>query len=92
MNGLAQIIATTFLVDDTLVDTACRNVVGLGRLDAQEPFVVTQIEVGFMTVYCYIAFTMFVRVQCSRVDVDVRVKLLDSYFVASCLKQLADGR
>ena len=37
------------------------------------------------------SLTMLVRVQCTRVDVDVWVKLLDSNVVASCLKKFTDG-
>lgn len=36
LNGFSQIVAPAFLVDDTLVDAAGRDVVGLGRLDTQK--------------------------------------------------------
>lgn len=51
----------------------------------------TQVEIGFMTIHGYIAFAVFIRVQCTRVDVDIRVKLLDGYLVTSCLQQFTDG-
>ena len=50
-----------------------------------------QIEVGFVAIHGNVAFAVFIRVQCTRVDVDVRVKLLDGYLVTSCLQQFTDG-
>ena len=41
LNGFPQIISTAFFIDDALIDTACRDVVGLRCLDAQETFVVS---------------------------------------------------
>ena len=89
--GLSQIVATAFFVDDTFIDTSGGDVVGLGCLYAQKTLVVSQIEVGFVSVYGHIAFSVFIRIQCPRVDVDVRVKLLDGNLITSCLQQLTDG-
>ena len=91
LNGLSQIVATAFLVDNALVDATGCNVVGFGCLDSQEAFIVSQVKIGFMAVYGHIAFSMLIRIQCSRVDVDIRVKLLDGYIVTSCLQQFTDG-
>ena len=90
LDGLTQIVTPAFLVNYTLVDTAGSNVVGFGGLDTQESFIVSQVEVGFVPVYGYVAFSVFIRVQSSRIDVDIRVKLLDGYAVASGLQQLTD--
>ena len=46
---------------------------------------------GLRAVLRHIAFAVFIGVECTRVDVDVRVKLLDGYLVTSCLQQLTDG-
>jgi hypothetical protein len=83
LHGLAEIVAAAFLVDHALVDTACGDIVRTGGAHVGEAFVVPQVEVGFMTVDGHIAFAVFVRVQCPRVDVDVRVEFLDGYSVAS---------
>ena len=87
LHRLAQIVAATFLVDDTLVNTARRDVVCPCRGDVEEPFVVPEVEVGFMTVHCYIALAVFIGIQRSGVNINVGVELLDCYFVTSCLKQ-----
>lgn len=87
LNGLSQIVATAFLVDNALVDATGCNVVGFGCLDSQEAFIVSQVKIGFVAVYSYITFTVLVWIQSSRVDVDIRIKLLNGNIVASCLQQ-----
>ena len=85
LNGLAQIISAAFLLDNTLVDTACGDVIGTGGLNTGETLVMSQVEVSFLSVYRNIAFAMLVRIQCSRIDVDIRVKLLDGNVIPSSL-------
>ena len=87
LNGLSQIVATAFLVDNALVDATGCNVVGFGCLDSQEAFIVSQVKIGFVAVYGYITFTVLVWIQSSRVNVDIRIKLLNGNIVASCLQQ-----
>ena len=91
LNCLSQIVTPALFVDDALVDAPGSDVVCLGGLDAQEALVMAQVEIGLMTVHGNVAFAVFVWVQCTRVDVDIRVKLLDSYLVTSCLQQFTDG-
>ena len=83
LDGLAQVVAAAFLVDDALVDAAGGDVVGLGGLYAQEAFVVSQVQVGLVAVHGDVALAVLVGVQRARVDVDVRVEFLDSYVIAS---------
>ena len=91
LDGFAEIIATAFLVNDCLVDTTSGERIRFRSLNTGESLVVSEVEVGLHTIYRYVALTMLVRVQCTRVDVDVWVKLLDSNVVASCLKKFTDG-
>ena len=91
LDGFAEIIATTLLVDDCLVDTTSGERIRFRSLNAGESLVVSEVEVGLHTIYRYVALTMLIRVQCTRVDVDVWVKLLDSNVVTSCLKKFTDG-
>ena len=62
LDGLSKIVATTFLVDDRLVDLAGGDGVGLGGADPREALVVAQIEVGLHTIDGDVAFAMLVRV------------------------------
>ena len=91
LDGLTQVVSPALFVDNALVDASGCNVVGLGGLDAQEPLVVSQVEVGLMSIHGDVALPVFVWVESTRVDVDVRVELLDGHFIPSCLKQFADG-
>ena len=81
----------TLLVDDCLVDTTSGERIRFCSLNAGESLVVSEVEVGLHTIYRYVALTMLIRVQRTRVDVDVWVKLLDSNVVTSCLKKFTDG-
>ena len=85
LNRFTQIVSTTLFVDNAFVDASCSNVVRLSRLYAQKSFIMSQVEIGFVSVYRYIAFSVLVWIQSSRVDVDVRVKLLNGYILTSCL-------
>ena len=90
LNSLAEIVASALLVDDRLVDTARGHRVGAGCLNACESLVVTEVEVGLHTVSCHVALSMLVRVKGSRVNIDVRIELLNRNLVAASLQQLTD--
>ena len=91
LDGLAQVVSAAFLVDDALVDAPRGDIICFGGLDAQEAFVVSQVQVGLVAVHGDVALAVLIGVQRARVDVDVRVELLDGYVVAAGLQQLADG-
>ena len=85
LDGFTQIVAVTLTVDNCFVDASCGDAVVMGGVDACEPFVMSQVEVGFHTVGCHVALAVLVGIQCAWVDVDVGIELLDGYFVATCL-------
>ena len=91
LNGLSQIVAMTLTIDDRLVDAPCRNRVVAGRMYAREPFVMTQVQVCFHAVDGDVALAVLIRVQRTWIDVDIGIKLLNGYFVATCLQQFADA-
>ena len=62
LNGLSEIVSTSFFVYYGLVDAACCDVVGFGCLNACKAFVVTKVKVSFVSVNCYITFSMLIRV------------------------------
>jgi len=92
LNRFTQKITSSLFIYDAFINAASSNVVRLCCLNAQKTFVVSQVEVGLVTIYRNIAFSVLVRVQCSRINIDIRVKLLNGYFITSCLKQFTDGR
>ena len=90
LDGLAMIFAAALAVDNTLVDTSGSDIVGLGHVHSEETLVVSEVEVGFVSVNSHIALAMLIGIECAGIDVDVRVELLDSYIVATGLQQLTD--
>ena len=90
LDGLAKIVAMTLAVDNSFVNPTCGNAVVPCCLNTCKPFIVTQIEVCFHTVSGNVALAMFIRVQRSWVNVDVRVELLNGYLVTTCLQQFAN--
>ena len=60
-------------------------------MNAREPLVVTEVEVGLKAVLRHVAFSVLIRVQRAWVDVDVWVEFLDGYLVSACLQQFADA-
>jgi hypothetical protein len=89
LNSFAQEIATTFASDYVLIYATRCNVVGLRRRDVEETLVVTEVEVGFVTIVSHVALAMFVRIESTWVDVDIRVEFLVSNSVTTSLEEFA---
>ena len=89
LDCFAQIVATTFLFDHALVDASGRKVVIASGFDAGEAFVVAEIEVGFLTVVRYVAFSVLIGIERAGVDVDVGIKLLNRDVVAASCSNFA---
>ena len=90
LNRLTQIVATALAVYHRLIDTPCGDGVVAGSLNTRKPFIMPQVQVGLHPIHRDVAFPMFVRVQCPRVDIDIRVEFLNRHLIAACLEQFAD--
>ena len=77
LHGLAQVRALALAGYDGIVNPSGRHIVGLGGVDAEETFVVTEVEVGFRAVFGDVAFPVLVGIERSGVDVDVGIEFLD---------------
>ena len=86
--GLTQVDALALLLDDSLVDAARGDIAGAGGLDVGEALVVAQVEVRLVAVHRHIALAVLVRVKRTRVDIDVRVELLDCHAITAGLEQI----
>ena len=75
LDRATEIVAATFLADDTFVDLPCREIVALGHLHIGEAFVVAEIEIRFCPVFGDENFTVLKRAHRARVNVDVGVEL-----------------
>ena len=77
LDCLSEICSFSFFCDDCIIDSSGRHVVGLGGIDSEETFVVTEVEVGFCSVFSDVAFSVFIGIEGARIDVDIRVEFLD---------------
>ncbi len=91
LNGLSEVVATTLTIDDGFIDAASGDRVATGGMDASESLVVAEVEVGLLTVGCDVTFAMLVGVERARVDVDVRIKLLNGDAVTASLEEFTNG-
>ncbi|MNI07338.1 hypothetical protein D3C73_603450 [compost metagenome] len=92
LDGRAEVIAAAFLVDDVLVDPAGGDVVGLGRRTAREPLVVTEIEIRLGTVVGHKDLAVLGRAHRARINVEIRIELLQPNPVTPRLEQCSEGR
>ena len=92
LNGLAEVVAAAFFLDDALVDAPRGDVVVARSLNARKAFVVTEVEVGFLPVVGNVALAVLVRVKRPRVNINVGVELLNGNVETSGLQQFADRR
>ncbi|MNE44178.1 hypothetical protein D3C80_1383930 [compost metagenome] len=91
LNGRAQIVAATFLLQDGRIDAPGRDIVRLGRRDAREALIVTQIEIGLGAVVGHEDLAVLIGAHRPRIDVQIRVQLAQTDLVTSCLQKSAES-
>ncbi len=89
LNCLSQKITTTLFIYYRLVYSSCSNIICLRGRHIQKSFIMSEVKVGFCTVFSYVTFAMLIGIQCTWVYVYIRVELLNSYIISSCLHRLA---
>ena len=92
LDRLAEVVTPTFLVDDRLPDLARADAGAAVQRVVQEPLVVPEVEVRLATVVGDEHLAVLERVHRARVDVDVRIELLQHDLEASGLQQAPEGR
>ena len=92
LHGAAEVIAAALLLNDRLVNLAGRPVVIPRRLGVGEAFVVAEVEVRLGAVVGDVDLAVLIRAHRARVDIDIRVELLQRDLVAVPLEQRADRR
>ena len=84
LNGSAAVITTAlFLKNGPVYFTRC-NVGIFIQIFIDEPFVMSEIQVGFRAVLRNKDFTVLNRIHRTRVDIDIRVKFLHGHFITAC--------
>ncbi len=75
----AEVVAAAFTGDDLFVDLAAGEIV-IARADGRgKPLVVSQIEIGFDSVLRHVNLPMLERAHRPRVDIQVRIELLQRH-------------
>ena len=91
LDGLAEIGALALLGDNGVVDAAGGDVVGLGGINAEEAFIMPEVEVRLRAVFRDVALPVLVRIQRARIDIEIGVEFLDGDTQAACLEKLGEG-
>ena len=91
LNGRAQVITTPLFSNDRVIDLPGRKVAGPAQLDIDKALVMSQVEVRFSAISRHEYLAMLIRAHCPRVDVDVRIQLLQRHRDATCLQNTPDG-
>ena len=87
LDGLAEVVATTLGGEHRLVDRAGGGVRVARQVLVDEALVVAEVEVGLATVVGHEHLAVLERVHRARIDVDVRVELLERDPQAAELEQ-----
>ena len=87
----AQIVAAPLLLQNGLVDAAGGDVVALGRRDAGEALIVTQIEVGLGPVVGDEDLAVLIGAHRPRIDIEIGVQLAQTNLVTARLQERTEG-
>ena len=91
LHGAAEIIAAALFGQDVLIDAARGDVVRLLRRNAGEALVVAEVEVGLGAVVGDEHLAVLIRAHGARIDVQIRIKLLEPDRIPARLKERAKG-
>ena len=91
LDGLAEVVASALGGEDGLVDRACRGIRVAGQALIGEALVVAEVEVGLASVVGDEDLAVLERVHRARVDVDVRIELLEGHAQPAQLEQATEG-
>ena len=73
LNGLSQVVTTTLCGQDCLINGTSGCIGRTREIFVNESFVVTEVKVGFTAIVGDENFSVFKRIHCSWIDVDVRI-------------------
>src|SRR5438552_11738783 len=91
LDCFAQVIAFAFLFQDALIDLAAGQVVEPGEFGASEPFIMTEIQIGFGSIVQDIHFAMLIGTHGAGIDVQIRIKLLQSDLQTAVLQKCSQS-
>ena len=92
LNRATQIVSTTLATENVGINPSGRDVIRLGCRDPREPFVMSQIEIGFGPVVGDVDLAMLKGAHRARINIQIRVQLTDTHTVTTCLEQCPQSR
>ena len=87
LNRIAQIAALTLARNHIGIDFARRQVGILIQVFVDKTLVMTQIQIGFCTVFCDIHLAMLIRAHGSGINIDIGIQFLRGHLEPSRLQQ-----
>ena len=89
LNGGSQIISPPFFLQDFTVNFTRRHIGILIEADINKALIVSQIQVCFRSIIGHINFSVLIRAHGPWIDIDIRVKFLNSDLETTILEQPA---
>ena len=91
LDGGAQVLAATLLVQHVLIDTAGGKAVAAAQASADKTLVVTQVQVGFGAVFGHEYLTVLVRAHGAGIHIDVGIHFDQGDVEAAGFQQSGQG-
>ena len=83
-----EIVTSTLFVYYLLIYTSACNIVASVSLNIEKSFVMSQIEVCLGPVNSNVTLSVFERIECAGVNINIWIEFLNSNSITTCLKQL----
>jgi len=80
LDSCTKIFTFTFFTKNFAINFTSCYVRIFVKVDVNKTFIVTKVKVSFSTIVCHVNFTVLIGAHCTWVNVNIRVKFLDSYF------------
>jgi hypothetical protein len=79
LNSSPIVFSSALLTDHPIIDTTGSNTAALGQILVQKTLIVPQIQVSLCPVFCNKNLPMLIGAHVPRVNVNIRIKLLDDH-------------
>ena len=92
LNGLAQIYPVALVFEHLLIDLSTGRRIGPAQLGVGEALIMSQVEIRLGSIVQHVHLTMLVRAHGARIDVQIRIELLECDGQAAILQQGSERR
>ena len=89
LDSCAKVLATAFFTKNFTVNFTSCHVGIFVEIDIDETFIVTQVQICLSPIICHKDFSVLVRTHGPRINIDIRIKLLNGYFETTIFQETA---